>query len=297
LSIERGGIDHDKTTEYGCKNEEASHGSTICGPRLQSFKAKAQIRGDFSFLTSLAPVPSAPTGDGRRLPKWNIPNCARLDHATRLARRNPPCPLLIPRRLLQPFANAEAQAASAWKEEYPMTTRRHFVAASAVLASSLATLKPALAQSDKDAPKVADFLFVQTAEGLRFHKDTNKLTLVDVSPITLFFADRPERIAGNMKTSAFIPFWSEGKDSFKNDPPNADVSILSRGKLEQIVVVLQDPVLEDDDLTYTVRVLEGELPAKAKDVSLFIDIIGMPWTPLSYAGVARRTYRRAYFWR
>ncbi|NJL50219.1 MAG: hypothetical protein HC909_00340 [Blastochloris sp.] len=178
-----------------------------------------------------------------------------------------------------------------------MTTRRRFVAASAVFASSLPTLGSALAQSGQDAPKEMDFLFVQTAKGMRFHKESSKLTLVDVSPITLFFADRPERIAGNMKTSAFIPFWSEGKDSFKSDPPNADVSLLSHGKLEQIVVVLQDPVLEDDDLTYTVRVLEGELPAKAKDVSLFIDIIGRPWTPMSYAGVARRTYRRAYFWR
>jgi hypothetical protein len=31
-------------------------------------------------------------------------------------------------------------------------------------------------------------------------------------------------------------------------------------------------------------------------VSIFIDIIGMPLTPLSYAGVARRGFRRAY-WR
>ena len=27
---------------------------------------------------------------------------------------------------------------------------------------------------------------------------------------------------------------------------------------------------------------------------MFIDIIGMPFTPLSFAGVARRTARRAY---
>ena len=178
-----------------------------------------------------------------------------------------------------------------------MTTRRRFVAASAVLASSLPTLGSALAQSDKDAPKEADFLFVQTAKGMRFHKESSKLTLVDVSPVTLFFADRPERIAGNMKTTAFIPFWSEGKDSFKADPPNADVSLLSHGKLDQIVVVLQDPVLEHDDLTYTIKILEGEMPARGADVSLFIDIIGRPWTPLSYAGVARRSYRRAYYWR
>jgi len=38
------------------------------------------------------------------------------------------------------------------------------------------------------------------------------------------------------------------------------------------------------------------MPAKGADVSIFIDIIGMPLTPLSYAGVARRSYRRAV-WR
>jgi len=59
--------------------------------------------------------------------------------------------------------------------------------------------------------------------------------------------------------------------------------------------VLQHPVLEGDNLAYTVKVLEGELPAKAADVSVFIDVIGMPLTPVSYAGVARRTYRRAFY--
>ena len=43
------------------------------------------------------------------------------------------------------------------------------------------------------------------------------------------------------------------------------------------------------------KVLQGEMPAKGSDVSVFIDIIGMPMTPLSFAGVARRSYRRAYF--
>jgi hypothetical protein len=33
------------------------------------------------------------------------------------------------------------------------------------------------------------------------------------------------------------------------------------------------------------------------DVAVFIDVIGMPLTPFSYAGVARRTYRRAYYYR
>jgi len=148
-------------------------------------------------------------------------------------------------------------------------------------------------QTPGDAAKKADFLFVQTAKGIVFDKSTNKLTLQGVSPITIFFSDRPERIAGNMKTLSFVPFWSTGKNSFLSDPPNADISILEGDKLRQVVAVLQDPVLEGDKLTYTIKVLKGEMPANGEDVSVFIDIIGMPLTPVSYAGVARRTCRRA----
>jgi hypothetical protein len=140
-----------------------------------------------------------------------------------------------------------------------------------------------------------DYLLVQTAKGLTFDKASGRMTLVEVSPITLFFSDRPERVVGNMKTDAFVPFWSMGKDSFHSDPPNADVSFVDGATMQQVVVVLQDPTLEDDDLVYTVKTLSGELPANAEDVSVFIDVIGMPWTPDSYAGVARRAYRRAYY--
>jgi hypothetical protein len=161
------------------------------------------------------------------------------------------------------------------------------------LAASLPPIRSALAQTGQEPPKLADFLFVQSAKGMTFDKAANKLTLTGVSPVTVFFTDRPERVAANIKTAAFIPFWSEGKDSFKSDPPNADVSILEGNKLMQTVVVLQDPVLEGDNLAYTVKVLQGEMPANGADVSVFIDIIGRPLTPLSYAGVARRGYRRA----
>jgi hypothetical protein len=37
------------------------------------------------------------------------------------------------------------------------------------------------------------------------------------------------------------------------------------------------------------------MPDKGADVSVFIDIIGMPRTPFSYAGAARRGYRRAWY--
>jgi hypothetical protein len=178
-----------------------------------------------------------------------------------------------------------------------MTTRRTLIAAAPAFAALLASVKSALAQTAQEPAKQADFLFVQTAKGMTFDKSASKLTLNGVSPVTVMFSDRPERIAANMKTAVFVPFWSKGKDSFLSDPPNADISILEGDQLRQIVAVLQDPVLQGDNLTYTVKVLQGDMPAMGSDVSVFIDIIGMPLTPLSFAGVARRSYRRAYFYR
>lgn len=172
-----------------------------------------------------------------------------------------------------------------------MTTRRSFIAATALGTAAFASLRSALAQGGQEA----EFLFVQSAKGMTFDKATNKLTLSGVSPATVFFSDRPDRIAGNMTTAAFIPFWSKGKDNFASNPPNADVSILEGSELRQVVVVLQDPVLQGDNLSYTVKILQGDMPTKGADVSVFIDIIGRPWTPMSYAGVARRSYRRAYY--
>jgi hypothetical protein len=131
---------------------------------------------------------------------------------------------------------------------------------------------------------------------MSYDQAARKLTLENVSAVTVFFSDRPERIAGNMKTADFIPFWSKGKDSFLSDPPNADISILEGDTLRQVVAVLQEPELRGENLAYTVKVLEGDRPAKGAHVSVFIDVIGMPLTPLSYAGAARRAYRRAY-WR
>jgi len=173
------------------------------------------------------------------------------------------------------------------------TTRRTLVASSTLAAVSLAVAGRTLAQTAQPAAKEADFLFVQTADGMTFDKAASKLTLTGVSMTTIMFTDRPERIAGHMKTSAFVPFWSKGKDSFLSNPPNADLSILESNKLQQIVVELTNPVLSGNNLSYTVKLLQGDMPAKGTHVSLFIDVIGMPLTPMSFAGVARRSYRRA----
>jgi hypothetical protein len=169
-------------------------------------------------------------------------------------------------------------------------SRRRVLAGGAGLAV-LAAAGTAAAQ--EGSAGTADFLFVQTAKGTAYDTDQNRLTLRGVSPVTLFFSDRPERIAGNMATERFVPFWGEGADSFLADPPNADLSILEDGTLRQTVVVLHDPVLEGEDLHYTVRIVSGDMPVLGESASLFIDVIGMPLTPVSYAGVARRSFRRA----
>jgi len=79
----------------------------------------------------------------------------------------------------------------------------------------------------------------------------------------------------------------------RSDPPNTDISILEGNKLHQVVAVLRDPVLTNDTLSYTAKVLQGKMPTRGSLVSIFIDVVGMPATPVSYAGVARRSYGRA----
>jgi hypothetical protein len=50
------------------------------------------------------------------------------------------------------------------------------------------------------------------------------------------------------------------------------------------------------DLMFDGEVLEGDIAASDGLAAVFIDIIGRPLTPLSYAGVARRTaYRSAWY--
>jgi hypothetical protein len=154
---------------------------------------------------------------------------------------------------------------------------------------------PSLAAEQK--PLIVQVLFVQNAKAVVFDKET--VTLKGVSPMTLFFSDRPVRIAGHFHTKdEFVPLWYEGKDSFLKDPPNATISMYEKGKdqLKDVVVKLSNPRLKGEDLTYDITVIEGKVPKKGGTCSVFIDIIGLPFTPLSFAGVARRTAFRTVMW-
>jgi len=135
-------------------------------------------------------------------------------------------------------------------------------------------------------------LFVQSA--VEFSSEEGSVTLHGVSPSTLYFADRPQREVGHMSSRRFVELWGDGENSFAVDPPNAVLSFLgSDGALpHDAVVVIKDPSLDGDELTYSVDLLEGTLPAKADACALFIDPFGRPLSPVSAAGMHRRARRR-----
>src|SRR3990172_3679596 len=135
-------------------------------------------------------------------------------------------------------------------------------------------------------------MFVQTAQ--RSVSDGSRLTLEGLTPATLFFSDRPQRVVGHLGTADFVGLWGEGENSFAQDPPNAVLAYLEPEDEapEDAVVVLRDPATSDGSIAYAIEGLEGSVPSATGPVSLFIDPLGRPLSPGSVAGVHRRRRRR-----
>lgn len=159
----------------------------------------------------------------------------------------------------------------------------------AILAASAMVAAPGLAKAATDDDMV-ELLFVQTGGTVTL--GNGELTIADLNPHTLYFSDRPERIVGRVTTKDFVDHWASGSDSFKADPPNAVLTADNGETADEVTVVLSDPRLEGTTLVYAVEVLDGPDSLSGEWATLFIDLIGRPLTPLSYAGVARRTGRR-----
>jgi len=137
-------------------------------------------------------------------------------------------------------------------------------------------------------------MFVQTAQGI--DSDGGTLTLRGITPSTLYFSDRPERVTGHMATADFVDLWAIGDNSFETDPPNAVLAFLEPGAdvPDDVVIVLKEPNLDGaGNLTYAIEALEGTVPAHTGPVTLFIDPFGRPLSPVSVCGVRRRSRRRA----
>ena len=135
-------------------------------------------------------------------------------------------------------------------------------------------------------------MFVQVARGVTTTEGS--MTLVGASPSTLYFSDRPERVVGHMTSQQFVEQWNQGADSFAADPPNAVLSFAEprADTPADVVVVLRDPTIGEDSISYAIEVLDGEVPVEAGPCTLFIDPLGRPLSPVSAAGMHRRDRRR-----
>jgi hypothetical protein len=160
----------------------------------------------------------------------------------------------------------------------------------AITLAALIALPPAaLAQAPaKSAPakpipvavsdQKVELLFVQNATGIQYDKAKGALRMKNIGRSTLFFTDRPVRMAGHYHTrDEFLPAWSEGPDSFAKNPPNATLSLLEVGKadLQNVVINLKNPRMQGKDLIYDITIIEGTMPQAAGDAVLFIDILGV----------------------
>jgi hypothetical protein len=155
--------------------------------------------------------------------------------------------------------------------------RRLLIGAMA-LASAAASVPLAAATPAATAPE-PQLMFVQLSHAMTSDPATKTLRLVGVNPQSLYFADRPVRLAGHLKMDEYLAKWTAqaGKDNFSADPPNATISVYEKGKADSTLAVIEilNPRIEGKDLVYDYKIIEGEMPKAGGETSLFIDSIGL----------------------
>jgi len=121
------------------------------------------------------------------------------------------------------------------------------------------------------------FMFVQTTDDMQADPEAQTLRLVNVYQQTVFFSDRPERIAGHLKMDAYLQEWILQDDNFDEDPPNASVSVYEPGPVENTVAIVEltNPVVDGADLVYNYTLLDGDMPLNGGQTTLFIGAMGI----------------------
>src|SRR5271166_3923001 len=136
----------------------------------------------------------------------------------------------------------------------------------AVALSMAACAKTSTAPNNAASSSAPQFMFVQSADDLKVDATKNTFRLVKVNQQTLYFTDRPRRIAGHMKMDQYLAEWAkaEGPDNFSSDPPNAILSVFEPGQADNTVVVVKisHPVVDGNDLVYSYKIIKGEIPSK-----------------------------------
>lgn len=157
-------------------------------------------------------------------------------------------------------------------------TRRRLMTVSAIVAAGgpLASMMSSRTASAENKPQL---MFVQLSEGIKVDDAAKKLRLVKVSPQTLYFSDRPDRIAGHVKNAKYLEEWTSkaGADNFGKNPPNAALSVYEAGQENNTLAVVEilNPTVDGQDMVYDYKVIDGKLPAEGGETAMFIDWIGV----------------------
>ena len=142
---------------------------------------------------------------------------------------------------------------------------------------ALVIFGPALVKADEQkqaGQSKIQLMFVQTADD--FKADDNTLRLINMGQQTLYFSDRPVRIAGHLTMPAYMDEWKAGKgpNNFSANPPNATLSVYEAGRNENTLAVVEisHPVIDGKDLVYKYKLIKGPIPKRV--VQLLCSLIG-----------------------
>ncbi|MDN5867548.1 MAG: hypothetical protein L0H55_09130, partial [Candidatus Nitrosocosmicus sp.] len=114
----------------------------------------------------------------------------------------------------------------------PLRTKPIFILSTLVFVLVFSTIHGQVyAQIEENVTSSSEpsFQFIQSAQSgslSQINDTTYSLELNDVADKTISYSDRPCRIVESLYTSEFVGNWSNSKDSFAIDPPNAALVVL-----------------------------------------------------------------------
>ena len=153
---------------------------------------------------------------------------------------------------------------------------------------ALLALYPVAKLATAQPKPAASLLFVQMAQKIDYKKtdaSSGVMTLYDVPTQTMFFTDRPNRVVGNVPTSAFVSRWTtdKGPNGFATNPPNAAVTVFQSDGAKTAIVELSNPRLDGNKLSYDVKVLQGISSTQPAEGVVFIDNFSEAWANNAFA--------------
>ena len=115
----------------------------------------------------------------------------------------------------------------------------------------------------EDSDEKTYFMFIQNATSgtmkpIDGTDDKYLLTLNNISPSTIYFSDRPERVSGQASMQDFL----DGLGFSESNPPNAAIEVLKADNTSDVLVVeLFSPIYDETAmiLTYEVTILKDEV--------------------------------------